>query len=267
MEMQVVYVDVLVVVNVFIDLMLLLCVSRLLHLRPRPLRLLLGGLTGGALSAVALLPPLPPLLNLPLDLLGAALLTLVAFGKTAPKRFLVRTAALFSVSFSFCGVMLFVCGVFRPKGIAVCNDVVYFNISPIVLIILTLMCYYVLLLLKKLTKGTAGKPVCTVTLRCGGKETVFRALIDTGCRVREPFSDEYVIIAERSCLQDFSLLESSKRIIPFESLGGAGYLEGMQAEQVLIDGREVTNRLYIGVCDGVLQGEIRAIVPHELTKS
>ena len=59
---------------------------------------------------------------------------------------------------------------------------------------------------------------------------------------------------------------SSKRIVPFESLGGAGYLEGMQAEQVLIDGREVTNRLYIGVCDGVLQGEIRAIVPHELTK-
>ncbi len=42
MEMQVVYVDVLVVVNVFIDLMLLLCVSRLLHLRPRPLRLMLG---------------------------------------------------------------------------------------------------------------------------------------------------------------------------------------------------------------------------------
>ena len=266
MKLQTVYVDILFVVNCFIDLMLLLCVGRLLHLRTKPVRLLLAALTGGGLSLWALLPPLPALLNLLPDLLGAALLVLVAFGKAPPKRFAVRAAAFFSVSFSFCGLMVFVCTVLRPKGLAVYNDVVYFNISPFVLIILTLICYYMLLLLKRITKGAAGKQICTVTLRCGGKEAVFRALADTGCQVREPFSGEYVIIAERCCLAELPLLNFSKRIIPFESLGGAGCLEGMRAEEILIDGREISNRLYIGVCEDVLQGEVKAIVPYEILK-
>ena len=59
MEMRTVYIDVLVVVNCFIDLLLLLCVSRLLHLRTKPLRLLFASLVGGSFSLTALLPPIP----------------------------------------------------------------------------------------------------------------------------------------------------------------------------------------------------------------
>ena len=264
--MRTVYIDVLVVVNCFIDLLLLLCVSRLLHLRTKPLRLLFASLVGGSFSLTALLPPIPFPLNVLWDGLTAALTVLTAFGRADLRRFLTRTAALVAVSFSFCGVMVFVCTVFRPKGMEIYNDVVYFNISPFVLIILTLVCYYTLLLLKRFTKGAAGKQVCTVTLRCGGRETAFRAVIDTGYQVREPFSGEFVIIADKSCLNGLSLLNFSKRIIPFGSLGGEGILEGMRAESVQIDGRDISNRIYIGVCEGVLQGDVRAIVPYELAK-
>ena len=185
-------------------------------------------------SLTALLPPIPFPLNVLWDGLTAALTVLTAFGRADLRRFLTRTAALVAVSFSFCGVMVFVCTVFRPKGMEIYNDVVYFNISPFVLIILTLVCYYTLLLLKRFTKGAAGKQVCTVTLRCGGKTLI--------------------------------LLNFSKRIIPFGSLGGEGILEGMRAESVQIDGRDISNRIYIGVCEGVLQGDVRAIVPYELAK-
>ena len=266
MEMRTVYVDILIVVNVLIDLLLLLCTARLLHVRVKPLRLLLGALSGGALSLTALLPPLSPLLNIPLDILGAALLVLIAFGKTDIRRFFMRTAALFSVSFSFCGAMLFICTLFRPKGVEVYNDVVYFNISPFVLIILTLLCYYTLRLLKRFTKGSEGKRVCTVRLRNGNAEVCFPALVDTGCQVREPFSGEFVIIAERRCLQQLSLPEQPTRVIPFNSLGGSGILTGKKAEQITIDGKELTTDIYIGICENVLQGDIQAIVPYEILK-
>lgn len=265
--MRTVYVDILMIVNMFIDAMLLLCVSRLLHLRTKPLRLLLAALAGGVFSLTALLPPLPPYINLPADVAGAALPVLIAFGKTAPKSFAVRTAALFSVSFSFSGVMLFVCGVFHPNGMEVYNDVVYFNISPFMLIILTLLCYYMLVLLKRFTKNAVGKQLCTVTLRCGSFETSFRAMIDTGCQVREPFSGAYVIIADNSCLKDFPFVSLSKRVIPFDSLGGTGLLEGAKAEQIWIDGKELSDQIYIGSCKGVLKGEIKAIVPYEIVKN
>lgn len=58
-NMRTVYVDVLIVVNVFIDLLLLLCTKRLLHLRARLWRLILAAVLGGFLSLSALLPPLP----------------------------------------------------------------------------------------------------------------------------------------------------------------------------------------------------------------
>ena len=266
MHLRIVYIDVLFVVNCLIDLILLLGVGKLLHLRAKPLRLLTAALSGGALSLSALLPPLPPWVNLPLDVLGAALLVLIAFGKAPPKSFAVRTAALFSVSFSFCGVMLFVCTVLRPKGLAVYNDVVYVNIPPFVLIILTLLCYYLLLLLRRLSRGAAGRQLCTVTLRCGSRETVFRALTDTGCQVREPFSGKAVIIAERSLIPEQAVDPGRIRMIPFNSLGGEGVLRGIPAESVQIDGREVGKGVYIGLCDGLLKGDVKAIVPYLLLK-
>ena len=265
--MRTVYVDVLVVVNMLIDLILLLCAGQLLHLRTKPVRLLISSGIGGFFGLAALLPEIPFPLNIALDVLTAALLVLAAFGKTDLKSFLTRTLVLFSVSFSFSGIMLFVCTAFRPKGVEVYNDVVYFNISPPLLIILTLLCYYTLRLLKKFTGGAVGKRVCTVTLRCAGKEVSFRALVDTGCQVREPFSGEFVIITEKSCLSDFCFLNFSKRIIPFSSLGGTGILEGVRAEEVLIDGNEISDSVYIGICDGVIRGEVRAIVPFEIIKN
>lgn len=264
--MRTVYVDILIIVNVLIDALLLLCVSRLLHIRVKLFRLLLAALTGGVFSLTALLPPLSPLINIPADIAGAALMVLVAFGKPTLKSFAVRTAALFSVSFSFSGVMLFACGILRPGGMEVYNDVVYFNISPFTLIILTLLCYYTLVLLKRFTKGSVGKQVCTVTLCGNGAETSFRAIIDTGCQVREPFSGAYVIIVEKSCLENFSFVSFSKRMIPYDSLGGTGLLEGKRAEQIWIDGEEVSSQIYIGVCKGVLKGDIKAIVPYEIVK-
>ena len=264
--MRTVYVDVLIAVNLFIDFILLSATKSLLHIRAPFYRLLLGAAAGGVGSLAALLPSLPFWLNLPLDLALAAAIVLTAFGFGGAKRFIKRLAVYFGLSFLFSGSMIFLYSAFRPKGLAVYNDVVYVNIPPFVLIILTLLCYYLLLLLRRLSRGAAGRQLCTVTLLCGSRETVFRALTDTGCQVREPFSGEYVLIVERSCLGELELLSFPKRIIPFDSLGGTGILEGMRAEEILIDGREISNQLYIGVCEGLLRGEVKAIVPYEIIR-
>lgn len=264
--MRTVYVDVLVAVNLLIDCMLLMSVGRLLRLQTKPWRIILGGAVGGACSLAALLPKLPSALTAALDLIFAALMILATFGRTSPKRFLIRTSALFAASFSFCGIMLFVCTIFKPKGIAVINDVVYFNISPIWLILLSLLCFYALKLFGRLTHKTAAKRVCTVQARLGNDTAEFTALVDTGCHVTEPFSGDAVIIAEKALLKDIPLLNFQIRIIPFESLGGSGALEGIPAKEISIDGKALPERVYIGLCDGVLRGDVKAIVPSEILR-
>ena len=261
-----VYIDVLLTVNIIIDFFLLLCVKRLLNIRAKNRRIILASVLGGVFSLIALIPKLPLPINLPIDILTAAALVFTAFGKCAPKMFFRRTAVYFAVSFSFCGIMVFIISVFHPKGMAVYNDSVYFDISPVLLIIITLISYYMLRIFKRITKGEIGKSTCVVEVDFNGQCESFVAAVDTGCNLREPFSGGYVIIAEKEILQNLRLNGAKMRIIPYGSLGGNGILRGYKPDYVVIDGKAVGGEVYLGVCENALNGEIKALVPFELMK-
>ena len=259
-----VYIDVLITVNIFTDFFMLACVRKFLGIRAGLIRLILGSMLGGILSLTALLPEIPTGLNILLDIAYAAAIVFVSFGRTNIKSYIKRVAVYFAVSFFFCGIMIFVYTAFRPKGMAIFNDVVYFDISPVLLIILTLICYYILRLIRRLTKGDISKSVCEVTVESGGKSATFSAVSDTGCSVREPFSSSYVIIAEKSLLKGIVLDESKMRVIPFDSLGGKGLLKGYKPDRATVNG--IDRDVYIGVCENVIKSEIKAIAPYEITK-
>lgn len=264
--MRTVYVDVLMTVNLFIDFILIVCTKQFLHIRAGLCRMILGSVLGGILSLAALLPRIPIGLNIVLDFVFAAAIIFTAFGKTDVRQFIKRTAVYFSFSFSFCGIMIFVYTSFRPKGMEIYNDVIYFNISPILLIILTLVCYYVTRLFRRLTQGEVHRQVCNVEIFFGSSRAAFCALIDTGCEVKEPFSGLPVIIAERSCFETNPLEDNKFRLIPYSSLGGKGILKGFRPARVTIDGKEIANDLYVGLCEDVLKGDIKSVVPYEIIK-
>lgn len=121
--------------------------------------------SGGSAKSYCTVPSPAFLLNIPIDVLCAAGIVLCAFGKCPFKCFIKRISVFLSLSFSFCGIMMFLYNAFKPKGMEVYNDTVYFNISPVLLIILTLVCYYILKLTKILTKGGNGSGVCKVEIK------------------------------------------------------------------------------------------------------
>lgn len=264
--MKSVYIDVLFTVNIFIDFILILCTKKALCINTSFKRMLFASFFGGVQSLIALLPPLPFILNIPIDILCAAAIIFFAFGKAPPKKFIKRTAIFLSLSFSFCGIMLFLYNAFKPKGMEVYNDIVYFNISPVLLIILTLVCYYILRLVKILTKSGNSSDICKVEIKVNEKVFFFSAKADTGCNLTEPFSGNYVIVAERKLFDGFVPSETKTRVIPFESLGGNGIVKGFPPDEVKIDGRKIDNNIYIGICDNVLKGDVEAIIPYELLK-
>ena len=261
-----VYVDVLITVNVFIDFFLLLCVKRFLNIRAKLIRIIFGSFIGGILSLTALLPKIPVGLNIIVDIFFASAIVFAAFGKIRIKNYIKRVAVYFGASFFFCGIMIFIYTAFKPKGMAIYNDVVYFDISPVLLIILTLICYYILWLFKRLTKGDISKAVCDVSIEANNIKAEFRAVADTGCTVKEPFSSNYVIIAEKELINNLKFDNGKMRIIPFDSLGGKGILKGYKPDGVRINGK-VVHDVYIGVCENVIKSEIKAIVPYELIKN
>ena len=83
------------------------------------------------------------------------------------------------------------------------NGVVYFNISPVMLIVSTIVSYIIIETINRLLERKENKNfVCDVVIAIGGKEIKVRSKIDTGNSLKEPFSNlplkpRYIIVISR----------------------------------------------------------------------
>lgn len=259
-----IYIDVLITVNIFIDYFLLMLTKKIIGSNAKYLRIIIGSVAGGIFSLTALLPMLPFGLNILTDFIVAMLLIFITFGRCEIKAYIKRVLVFFTLSFLFGGIMIFIYLAFKPRGMGIYNDVIYFDISPVLLIILTLVCYYILLLIKKLTKSVYKSDIHNIEIIINEKSYIFSAKLDTGCNVKEPFSGKSVIVAEKEVFDGFVPDKTKVRIIPFTSLGGSGILQGFCADSIIIDGKAVDNSVYIGICENIFKGDIKAIIPSEL---
>lgn len=250
-EGMTVYADVLVIVNLYIDYILLSLVRRCLNLAAPGYRLVLGALTGGALSLIGLL-PLPGWAGPVIGGLSAGLMALAAFAP-AGKRVLLRCwLGLWGASFLLAGFILFLLQ-FVPAGhMAVVGGAVYFDLSLPVLFIATCAAYGVFWLMGKLLPRGSSAPLIKLTVANKGQSRTLYAKADTGCSLKEPFSGLPVIVCERGALGPLAPPEGEPmRLVPYESLGGNGLLYAFRPDSVTGPGG-VKLRCYIGVTDAPL---------------
>lgn len=106
----------------------------------------------------------------------------------------------------------------------------------------------------------------TVFLRFGSRSIHFRALIDTGNRLREPVSGLPVLIAEEGLLHGLILEECTYpcREVTFGGLGGNGKIRCFRPDSVLIrHGNSFVQApaVWVAVYPGKIPGNIRALAP------
>lgn len=246
-----VYADVLVIVNLYIDYILLCLVRRFLGIGVSGPRLVLGALTGGMLSLVGLL-PLPGWAGPPVAGLTAGLTTLAAFAPMG-KRLLLRCwLCLWGASFLLGGAVLFFLQ-FVPAGhMALVGGAVYFDLSLPVLFFATCGAYGLFWLVGKLLPKGASEPLTKLTVSNLGHTRAIYAKADTGCGLREPFSGLPVIVCERKALGDLAPGEGGPmRLVPYGSLGGSGLLYSFKPDRVT-GPKGIELQCYIGMTDAPL---------------
>ncbi len=263
--MQTIYADVFFFINMFVDFLLLLCVKRIIHSPVSYTRLLLGALTGAILSFTAFLPFNHFPINIFFNVFTLALSSIISFGYKNKQRFIKNTVILVIITFLYSGALIAFYNVFKPNGIVIINNAVYFNISPLLLIVLTLIIYIILFAFKKLFKNNScSNLIHNVKIYYSNKEYNIKCKVDSGCNVKEPFSNDNVIIVDKSEFEANNM--SNMRIIPYNSLGGKGILKGYKAEKVFIDDKPINEEIYFGLSDNIFSGNIKGLVPVELIK-
>lgn len=287
--MTVIYLDVLIALNLLIDYLLLLSAARLLNLAPKRLRVIAGALIGAASSALVLLPRLNGLLSLLINAGVAALMVLAACGYHTARLFGKTLLCFYAVSFSFSGIMYAVWYGIAPDGMLWRNGVVYFDISPILLIIMTILCYLILTLIHRLTGRRApSKRFYPVEISMLGRSVPVRAMVDTGNSLVERISGAPVVVVEfdairnllpealspifkKGRLDDIARLEDTPlqdrfRMVPFSGLGSNGILPAFFPDKVTVRGRTVDKVCVAVYGHDLSSGSYHALIPPQIAE-
>lgn len=199
---MVVYADVLLIVNLFVNYALLLCSSMIMKKHTQRLRILLGASIGAFYGFVVFLPELPSLAEFALRFAATVLIVLGAFGYKNLPSFLRSFFTFFAVSFAFGGIMLVLWVTVAPIGMIYNNGAVYFDIDLAVLAISTVVSFGVVSLIAHFTARRAPKDsVALVKISYKGKEVKLTALVDTGNSLCETFSGYPVVLGEAESLE------------------------------------------------------------------
>lgn len=273
---MIVYVDVLIVLNLFVNFFILKLTCRLCKENCRFLRIISAAFVGAIFSLYIFLPPTGVVTETAFRIVISSLIVLLAFGFDSIKSMLRRIAVFFGASFLYAGVMMGIWAIFKPNNLAINNGVVYLDISPPVLIIATLVSYVILSLIRFFSQKQAysGKR-CKLKITCKEKSIIFTALVDTGHSLTDLLTNRDVIIIEQKLalkLVDFlptidelatADLPHGFRLIPYSVVGGHGLLTAFIPDRVELlekdEKREIHNTM-LGVSLEPLGEDYKGII-------
>lgn len=260
-----VYADVLVTVNYVVDLLLLLAVVKIQGAVVSRNRLCLGALVGALSSLSIFLPYIGWWFQGGMKLLLAAGMGAVVFGLNPMSRFWKGFLLLLVMSFVLAGGLLALYWFVAPVGMLYYNGVVYFDLSPLLLVGCVGGVYVILCLLERLFQGHKGDSrIYQVSIWVNGKTVSCKGLTDTGSSLREPFSGAPVIVCDRELARKvWPNDQKSFRVIPCLTVNGESALEGFQPEFVRIEGNGKTIQTrdcYIACSKQPIQGAYQALI-------
>ncbi|MDD7429194.1 MAG: sigma-E processing peptidase SpoIIGA [Oscillospiraceae bacterium] len=256
-----VYIDVLIITSVYIDFFLIKATAAVLR-RPPPTagRAILGALAGSLTSLILLLPSLNNVLLFLLKTASAAVIVYISMGFESMWKFIRDIIVFTAVSLCFAGVCFFLSETLAEELIFCRNSTVYFNISPIVLILSTAAAYGGICLFRRFSDAapTGGKYTVTVYTDKDSFSS-FPAVADTGNSLTDVITGIPVIVCGREQLPDIAAmlpedgvsLPKGWRLIPCNTAGSSGLIPIFRPQSVYIrcgeTGRTCTADVYIGI--------------------
>ena len=178
---MVIYLDVLILINLYVTYFQILAVSVFTHRKTVWYRKLSAAGIGAVASLSIFIPQEMVLTLTLLKIFLCAVITFVAFGYTGFRAYAVSVLFLMLVSFVFSGLMLCVWLFAAPRKMLFINGTVYFGIDTMTIILSTCAAYGVVRIIRYiLDKNGKTDGKYTVIIKNNGRECRLSALADSG---------------------------------------------------------------------------------------
>lgn len=220
---MIVYIDVLIVINIYITYFTLRAVSGLLHTRLTTSRLAAASAAGGIMSLAALI-PVDILPSLALKAALTVLIVLTAFGYGTLRDTALRSVLCITVSMLICGAASLIHGLSGTDFIFSANGYAYMNVSALALVISSAVIYGILTLWRRFSDSSADSGRVELTVKHRGRTAVLSAIADSGNFLRDCFTGRPVILC-RAAAADPVL---PPNVHAYLEKGGTGDVDGIR---------------------------------------
>ena len=270
---MVIYLDVLILINLYVTYFQILAVSVFTHRKTVWYRKLSAAGIGAVASLSIFIPQEMVLTLTLLKIFLCALIAFVAFGYTGFRAYAVSVLFLMLVSFVFSGLMLCVWLFAAPMKMLFINGTVYFGIDTMTIILSTCAAHGVVRIIRYiLDKNGKTDGKYTVIIKNNGRECRLSALADSGNGIVDCFSGLPVIVCRRDICADVSppaidMIENNSdiseigtqmikgvRIMPFSTVGKGGLICMFKAESVVIDDETNEEKYPVNALIGIVIG-------------
>ena len=234
---MIVYIDTLVFTNTVIDFILLTAAGFIVRRQSSTIRCVIASLTGGLSSLYLFVQSNILVVDLLVKILFSIIIVVIANG--IKKGFLLYSIVFLGLSFLLNGISIFLAQNFS-KVVYSSNFIDYYDVSPIVLILITVMIYTAVKIVQRVTAKKANRLEAKLVIDICSRKFELEALIDTGNSISDPFSSsEVFIIAPIEFKKVKAVLSESeamsrKRIVPVKTVGSSNILKGYRCDMAVV---------------------------------
>lgn len=282
------YVDIIFLENIFMNCIILLATGIILKDQTRIIRNLIASVIGSVYAIIIYVSSIQIYSNMFLKVILSFVIVYIAFKPINIKSFLKHVIIFYLTSFTFGGVAFALLYFVRPQDILYENGVLIGTYPIKIILIGGILGFIIITMSFKNIKGKFTKKdmFCTIKLFVENKQMQLKAIIDTGNLLKDPLTNNPVIVVEKNKLLnlfpkilinntteiikgeqiDLGKYSSKIRVIPFNSLGKEnGMLLGIKLEKIEIEYQDILsnfNNIIVGIYEGVLSksGKYSALI-------
>ena len=264
-----VYIDVLFVVNMFVNYFLLLISGAISKVVCSRVRIIIASALGGVYCVLIYTTDIGVFQNVIFRIASAFVMAIIAFKYIRFSHFMRCSLVLVAAGLFFGGAIYGITFLLSPNIINFKNSVVYIHISPVILILSSVVIYLVIILFNYLLKPQSLSENTSYTVTIKYHQNVVQApgFIDTGNQLTDIFTDYPVILCnfsivenlfteeEKTLFKDPFSIDSSKqstnfRMIPTSTVNGFSLLPTFKPDSILLKnskGELLVDRVLVAV--------------------
>ena len=264
-----VYIDVLLVFNFYIDYVLLYTNGKLCRVKSKTSKLIIASLIGAVSSLYILLPLNSQLGGFIYSATISILLSIIAYGR---QNLFKNSAVLYILNCLFNGICLLIWSLTKDKRFIINNNIVYFDLSPLLLIVSTVIIYFAVAAFKQYFGYKNSQNSCKVTIEYGNRSVSVNCLIDSGNLLKDNLTEKPIIIIDKK--SGYSLLNVTNldinnlydlngfRLIPTKSISSDGVLISFKADKIVanIDKKALEIDGYIAISERDITNGYQGII-------